>query len=220
VVVVWLMLFGLLQGGSLSSSQEARLFQMGKKVADSLCHRSQLEALDLQQPVDKLSQRLQKHICHDLNERYTHALLHYLHRKAHNLIETPLHAVRPVPTTEKCPVCGMYPYKYPDWAAMMIIGKKCYYFDGVKDMMVFYLLREKYHYDRASVTQMVVQDFYRLSLVDATLAWYVLGSDIRGPMGPDLIPFARRKDAQIFLTDHHGSKIIRFDAIRRETLAR
>ncbi|MEE4134737.1 MAG: nitrous oxide reductase accessory protein NosL, partial [Desulforhopalus sp.] len=47
-------------------------------------------------------------------------------------------------------------------------------------------------------------------------AFYVVGSDILGPMGHELIPFAERAAAENFLADHHGREIVPFVDISRE----
>ena len=39
---------------------------------------------------------------------------------------------------EKCPVCGMFVYKYPDWTAQIIFSDQSqFYFDGVKDLFKY-----------------------------------------------------------------------------------
>jgi nitrous oxide reductase accessory protein NosL len=118
-----------------------------------------------------------------------------------------------VPKKVKCPVCGMFVAKYPKWAALIDIEGKKHYFDGVKDMMKFYIFDVDFPYNRNNVTDIKVTDFYTLQAIDAKQAFYVIGSDVYGPMGNELIPFRTEKAAQNFMTDHRGQKIIRFDEI-------
>ena len=41
---------------------------------------------------------------------------------------------------DKCPVCGMFVYKYPDWVSEIIFKDgKTVFFDGPKDMFKYYL---------------------------------------------------------------------------------
>ena len=63
---------------------------------------------------------------------------------------------------------------------------------------------------------MFVTDYYSLEPIDGRAAFYVIGSDVFGPMGKELVPFARREDAEEFLRDHSGRRIIVFDEIERE----
>ncbi len=51
--------------------------------------------------------------------------------------------VKPAPT-DKCPVCGMFVAKYPDFVARIDFKDGSYaFFDGVKDMLKFYFQPEK-----------------------------------------------------------------------------
>ena len=117
---------------------------------------------------------------------------------------------------EKCPVCGMFVAKYPDWLgrAELKDGTRLV-FDGAKDLMKFVLDPGKWlpARTRGDVKTVTVTDYYALAPVDARAAVYVLGSDVYGPMGRELVPFARRADAEEFLKDHHGTRILTFDEI-------
>ncbi|AOO66377.1 NosL family protein [Sulfurospirillum halorespirans DSM 13726] len=111
-----------------------------------------------------------------------------------------------VPKDAKCPICGMFVAKYPQWVALYD-GEKKFYFDGVKDMM-------KYAYARKlSSDKLYVSDYYKLLKLEASKAFYVIGSNVYGPMGSELIPFATQEEAQNFARDHNGQKVIAFDEI-------
>jgi len=111
-----------------------------------------------------------------------------------------------VPKDAKCPVCGMFVAKYPQWVAM-IEGEKRFYFDGVKDMMKYFFSQ------KISAEKLFVSDYYKLSKLPAQKAFYVLGANVYGPMGAELIPFATHEDALNFARDHTGQKVISFDEI-------
>ena len=51
-------------------------------------------------------------------------------------------------------------------------------------------------------------DYYALEPIDGRTAFYVVGSDVFGPMGKELIPFAQRAQAEEFLKDHKGRAIL------------
>jgi nitrous oxide reductase accessory protein NosL len=120
---------------------------------------------------------------------------------------------------DKCPVCGMFVAKYPDWVgrAELSDGTRLV-FDGAKDLFKFVLEPGKWlpGRTRADVKAATVTDYYALAPVDARAASYVLGSDVFGPMGRELVPFARRADAEEFLRDHHGTRILAFDEVTAE----
>ena len=46
--------------------------------------------------------------------------------------------------------------------------------------------------------------------IDGREAFYVLGSDVYGPMGKELIPFEKETEARGFLKDHGGRSILRY----------
>jgi len=117
---------------------------------------------------------------------------------------------------DKCPVCGMFVAKYPEWTASLTFKDgRTEYFDGVKDLFRFYQGLSRYAPRRnpAEIREMLVKDYYTLATADAKSAWYVIGSDVLGPMGREAVPFARETDARSFLNDHHGKKILRFSDI-------
>jgi nitrous oxide reductase accessory protein NosL len=58
-----------------------------------------------------------------------------------------------------------------------------------------------------------VTEYYGLSKIDARSAWYVIGSDVLGPMGHELVPLQTEADAEEFLHDHGGKRILRFNDV-------
>ena len=117
------------------------------------------------------------------------------------------------PADAKCPVCGMFVGKYPDWYTALTFrdGTKVY-FDGPKDMFTFCLDMKKYSPAKSpkEIASIAVKDYYSLKVIDARKAFFVSGSNVYGPMGKELVPFARETDAREFLKDHRGKKILRF----------
>ncbi|MEF3255411.1 MAG: nitrous oxide reductase accessory protein NosL [Deferribacterales bacterium] len=121
-----------------------------------------------------------------------------------------------VPKDAKCPVCGMFVYRYPKWAAEITYDKGFkLYFDGAKDMFKFIFNPSKWNkkYSDIKINQIRVTDYYSQKAIDGKSAYYVVGSDIYGPMGKELIPFEKESDAKQFLTDHKGLKIYKFNEI-------
>jgi len=124
--------------------------------------------------------------------------------------------------TDKCPVCGMFVAKYPDFLAQIIFADGSYaVFDGTKDMFKYYFNLKKYNAaeELADITFIYVTDYYDMKPIDGKRAWYVVGSDVFGPMGRELMPFANEADARVFLKDHAGKKIIRFDEVTPELIS-
>lgn len=117
---------------------------------------------------------------------------------------------------DKCPVCGMFVAKYPDWVAQIVFSDgSALFFDGVKDMFKFYFNLPKYQPRRtqADIRAIYVSDYYAIEFIDGRQAFYVAGSDTYGPMGRELIPFQKEAQAHEFLKDHKGKSVLRFGEI-------
>ena len=128
-------------------------------------------------------------------------------------------AVEPTVTikkTDRCPVCGMFVYKYPKWVAQIIFKDgTSYFYDGAKDMFKHIFDTAKYTPGKKAdnIKDIYVTDYYEVELIEAKSAFYVLGSDVLGPMGHELLPFKDQEAAQEFLEDHKGKSIIRFQDV-------
>jgi copper chaperone NosL len=128
--------------------------------------------------------------------------------------------VAPAPK-DKCPVCGMFVSKYTDFLAQIIFKDSSYaLFDGTKDMFKYYLNIKAYNPSKttADIDSLYVNDYYTLSPVDGLKAYFVIGSDILGPMGKELIPFEKEADAKAFMRDHRGKAILKFTEVTAATL--
>ncbi|MDZ7698253.1 MAG: nitrous oxide reductase accessory protein NosL [Deltaproteobacteria bacterium] len=122
-----------------------------------------------------------------------------------------------VPSKEvKCPVCGMFVYKYPDWVGEVIFQDgSVAFFDGAKDLFKYYFDLKKYNPAKTQedVAAIYVTEYYDLKLIDARKSFFVMGSDVYGPMGRELIPFLTKTDAEEFKRDHKGTRILLFQEV-------
>jgi nitrous oxide reductase accessory protein NosL len=115
---------------------------------------------------------------------------------------------------ERCPVCGMFVAKYPNWVTQVRLADGTVRsFDGMKDLLAYYFQPARYGGKEGAVREIWAKDYYTLTWLDARTAYYVVGSDIHGPMGPEFIPFASEKAAQAFARDHHGKQELPFASI-------
>ena len=130
-------------------------------------------------------------------------------------------ALRPGPK-DKCPVCGMLVAAFPNWVSAVTFKDGSHaFFDGPKDMFKYLLDLKRYNPSKqpGDVEAVRVTDYYKVVPIDGRKAWYVVGSDVNGPMGEDLIPFEKESDAKAFSKDHKGKKVLPFDAVKLETLS-
>ncbi len=122
----------------------------------------------------------------------------------------------PIGPKERCPVCGMFVAPFPKWITQVKHRDGSHHsFDGVKCMMRFHLDPQQFdkRWKKDDLRLLWVRDYYTLKFVRADKAWFVVGSDVHGPMGHELIPFVDERSAGVFLSDHHGIKIIRIREI-------
>ncbi|CAA7617892.1 Lipoprotein involved in nitrous oxide reduction [Candidatus Terasakiella magnetica] len=129
--------------------------------------------------------------------------------------------VAPPGPNSVCPVCGMFVAKYPEWVAAVVFKDgHTHYFDGAKDLFKF--VREVGKFDSghsaADIATVAVTDYYGVRTLDARGALFVFGSDVLGPMGHELVPLASRQDADEFMGDHKGKRILTFDEVSAEIL--
>ena len=66
---------------------------------------------------------------------------------------------------------------------------------------------------KKNIQKILVTDYYSQRGIDGKKAYYVLGSDVFGPMGHELIPFESLREAKTFKSDHRGKRILRFEEI-------
>jgi nitrous oxide reductase accessory protein NosL len=116
----------------------------------------------------------------------------------------------------------MFVAKYPDWIAEILFrGGSSALFDGAKDMFKYYFNLKRYNPSKAisDIDSIYVINYYDLTFIDGTQAYYVIGSDTYGPMGRELIPF-KGEEAKDFLKDHKGKVILKFKEVTPDIVKR
>ena len=208
-----------------NTKKEKRVYPMGQKIFKKKCQTSinPLDYVEINQLKSALSNK-ETPLCEPLKEQQLQAVALYLWEVKRMEDLGAIKGKIEVQKDEKCPVCGMFTYKYPKWAAQIFYKNKTdehhYSFDGVKDLMKFYFDATAWgnyqHSKQENITKILVTDYYSQKAIDGTKAYYVVGSDVLGPMGNELIPFEQESDAKTFLHDHSGKTIVTFDKITKE----
>jgi copper chaperone NosL len=122
---------------------------------------------------------------------------------------------------DKCRVCGMLVSAYPQWVAEIVFNDGSYAtFDGPKDMFRYFLNIAKFDPSRkqSDIAAIFVTEYYTTLMKDAHVVFFVKGSDVNGPMGAELVPLETLDKAKVFMKDHRGKKILKFDEVRMEDL--
>ncbi len=120
------------------------------------------------------------------------------------------------PQKEKCFVCGMFVSMFVDQnAGIQFKDATKAVFCGAKCMFKYHLNMSKYtpSKNKNDVAAISVKDHDSATSIDALKAFYVIWSDVYGPMGHEPIPFEKEPDAKKFLEEHKGKNILRFKDI-------
>jgi copper chaperone NosL len=70
---------------------------------------------------------------------------------------------------------------------------------------------------KTPATSVRVQDYYDRQLRDGNEVRFVLGGDVVGPMGPDLVPVDPARVSK-FIQDHGADRALRLDEVTTEVL--
>ena len=105
--------------------------------------------------------------------------------------------------TTAVPVCGMFTARVPRTSSRRghLLRRVDLTFDGPKDLFTFLLSAREVRARTQPIGRRAGStspSTTRSSPIDAETAFFVAGSDVRGPMGAELIPFATREDAEAF----------------------
>lgn len=123
---------------------------------------------------------------------------------------------------ERCPVCGMFVARYPQWISQLhLAGGEVHHFDGMKDLLAYYFQPAAFGgRPEAEIRAIWAKDYYTLAWIEAREAYFVVGSSVHGPMGHEFIPLASRAAAEAFRRDHQGEEILAFKEITAERVER
>ena len=125
----------------------------------------------------------------------------------------PLQAARPVPADVRCPVCGMYPSRSPDWAAQVIFANgDAQFFDSPLSLFMYLGDVARYSPGRSAdeIVAHYVTDVPSRSWVDARSAFYVTGSTAKGPMRAGNLPAFASQDAARQFAAQRGGKVLAY----------
>jgi copper chaperone NosL len=137
--------------------------------------------------------------------------------------ETNEQALAPVAfhASDECHVCGMAISDFPGPKGEAVEKGKVRKFCSTAELLGWWLQPE----NRTLQAKLYVHDMGRSSwekpddhyLIDATSAYYVAGTKLKGAMGAVLATFAKETDAQR-LAAEQGGRVLRFDEIDQAVL--
>ncbi len=211
----------ILFGSTFSKSTlEKKIYPIGKKIYNHKC--TKIDNLNKIKDLKTLQNLLiSNNLCNHIKSKQLEMVSLYLWDIKRAKISMGKKEIN-VTQKEKCPVCGMFVYKYPRWAAQIYFKHNNHIhhlsFDGVKDLIKFYFAPMQWgnYKNTKNITSILVTDYYSQNTIDAKKAYYIIRSDVYGPMGNELIPFKTLEDARTFKIDHNGKKILKFDEITED----
>ncbi|HAS46310.1 MAG TPA: nitrous oxide reductase accessory protein NosL [Microscillaceae bacterium] len=144
------------------------------------------------------------------NTTNTDASSHKGHKHAHNDKEN---------TTTKenfdCRHCGMPSQEYPKWKAKVVTETGNVWYCSPRCMFISTLDKQK---GPKGIKSIEVISYYDTKPIDAKTAMYVIGSDVLGPMGHDLVPLKDKAAATDFKNEHKGEAIVTFDKVTMQMI--
>ncbi|MBI4965468.1 MAG: nitrous oxide reductase accessory protein NosL [Desulfomonile tiedjei] len=137
-----------------------------------------------------------------------------------------------VDISQKCPVCGMQvggkdqqgvAVNFKDGrvvgfhgvAAAVFKDGHVVGFDGARCLFVYNSVPQKYNIDVSDIARQYVTDFATKKMIELPTAFLVLGSEVKGLMGYELIPFGDKAEAGKFATEYDGKWIVQLHEVAR-----
>jgi len=117
--------------------------------------------------------------------------------------------------TDRCPVCAMFPVRYPRAAAAMTLNDgTTYYFCSNGCLLRTWLRPDAYlGKEKTTIARLVVLDYFSGRPIDARTATWVAGSDVVGPMGPAIIALGAAGHGAAFIKRHGGDIVFTLDRL-------
>ncbi len=134
--------------------------------------------------------------------------------------------------THKCPFCRMpiggkdaqgvtVTYKdgrmvtFAGVAAAVFKDGRVVGFEGARCLFIYNSVPQKYDADVRDIKYQFVTDFVSKKFIDLAKAFLVLGSNVKGPMGYELIAFSTKEEAAKFASENDGKWIVQLHEVLR-----
>jgi copper chaperone NosL len=112
----------------------------------------------------------------------------------------------------RCALCGMTVDASSGWrAGARASNGDALSFDTPKCLF-------RYRDERGAMREPWVIEYYSQARRSADDLFFVIGADVQGPMGRDLVPIAGRENAERFAHDH-GGRVLAHDEVTREVVS-
>ena len=118
----------------------------------------------------------------------------------------------PTPET-RCPVCGMYPARYPKHRSQLSTEDGTHHHFCSNQCLVLFMADQKQYVEKPAKIKSIWVTVYPDGGYEYAMGlYYLVGSNILGPMGKEPLPY-RSKSAADTAAGEHGGTVLRFTAL-------
>lgn len=118
---------------------------------------------------------------------------------------------------KECPLCGMYPARYPQFNCQIIFKDGRYEaFDSAIGLVVYLLFSENTGMPLQPIEKIYFKDYLKKSWIEADNTFFVIGSEIMGPMGIEFLAADSQQAANALKKQEKGQDIVYFKEINQQ----
>lgn len=126
--------------------------------------------------------------------------------------------VEPVDNKDQCPVCHMYPARYPKHRCQLVDAEKTvHHFCSTQCLFTFLKDPKAFLNEDMKPMMIWVTDYLSGSWISAKTGYYLVGSSIQGPMGYEAVAFDKNAEA-LSLHRQEGGNVLTFPDISIEKI--
>jgi len=124
-----------------------------------------------------------------------------------------------IDSQKRCPLCKMYPARYPKFNCQIVFKDGSYEaFDSTIGLLVYLHFPDKTGKTLKPVTGIYFKDYLKGGWLEANQTFFVVGSEIRGPMGIQFLPVDSDQAAAELKNQARGKEIVHFKEVDRQYL--
>jgi len=120
---------------------------------------------------------------------------------------------------KRCPLCKMYPARYPKFNCQVVFNDDSYEaFDSTIGLLVYLNFPDKTGKALKPIAGIYFKDYLKGGWIKDHKAFFVTGSEVRGPMGIQFLPVDSEEAAENLRIQSNGKDVVHFKQINRQYL--
>jgi len=120
---------------------------------------------------------------------------------------------------KRCPLCKMYPARYPKFNCQIVFKDGSYEaFDSTIGLLVYLHFPDKTGKTLKPITGIYFKDYLKGGWLEADQTFFVVGSEIRGPMGIQFLPVDSEQAAADLKNQAQGKEVVHYKNLNRQYL--